>query len=342
MPLCLFPRKKKNMAQPIWKDYFVDFGAITSADFSISVDGTIIFEGRAVKKPSQSTLQVKINDICQAYLSASLPVFTQGVFTRDSIAKTFEVYKNGTLVQSVTFSLDYSYDYNRSNNIASSPIIPKVVADQPFIFSQYEAAQIDVAITTPTGVIDIPIAIAKQDDFNDDFNMDFAQSVAKAASGSIYIDLTKYGNPSKVQVGGITYDVVNTCDRFALYYVNAYGGWDSLLLQGRADEKDVITRKEVTLTYDNRTPQARGRQNYLNEVVKTYTLRTGWLTDAQAAKMWHLLESTNVYLYDIVKKQMHSCIITNAEAPFKTFKGEGGKLVSYELNVELSQGRVRR
>lgn len=322
----------------------MDFGNVQSIGFYIIVDNTRIFEGLAVRKPGQSSLEVRINDICESYLSSQLPTFVNGRFSTDAIAKEFDICESATdeVVDSVTFTLDYSYDYNRNSNIASSPIVPVVDVNQPFIYSEYEASQIDVQVVTPGGVIDIPIAVARVDDFNNDFNNDFAQSVIGASSGSIYLNLTQFNNPTQVIVGGITYQVVSSCHRFALYYVNGYGGWDSLLMEGRPQESDAITRMNTILSYNNRTPQARGKNNYLNEIVKSFTLRTGFLTDAQSAKMWHLLESTNVYLYDLQTSQMHSVVLTNTDAPFKTFRGEGGKFYQYEVNVELSQSRLRR
>lgn len=327
------------MAQPIWKDYFVDFGELDAVNYTVKVGGEAIFEGRAVRKPMEDSLLVRINDVCESYLVSSLPAMKDDTFTSAYISRVFEVYKDGFLYTTVTFSLDYSYDATKTDTIASFPILPILHINQPLIYTQYETSAIDVIITKTNGTKKtLTITTAGGGDYNNDYNDDFLHD---GQPGSVYVNLATH-EAKKVNIRTLAYDVVNTCDRYALYYVNAYGGWDSLLLQGRADEKDTITRKEVTYTYNNRNTHDRARTNYLNEIVKTYTLRTGWLTDAQAAKMWHLLESTNVYLYDIVKKQMHSCIITNAEAPFKTFKGEGGKLVSYELNVELSQGRVRR
>lgn len=331
------------MAVPIWKDYYVNLGNVSSADFSIMADGSTIYEGRAVRKPGEVYLQIKINDICEGYLSAHLPTFINGRFTPDNLTKTFAIYSGESFVQNVTFSLDYSFEYNRSGDVASSPIVPVVDINQPFIYSEYDASQIDVDIIDSNGdVVNMPIAVARQDDFNDDFNNDFAQSIQSPASGSIYLDLRQFPDIAQVRVGGITYQVIRSCNRYALYYVNAYGGWDTLLMQGQPSESDTITRSEVSLVYNNSTPSARGRKNYVNEIVKTFTLKTGLLTDAQAAKMWHLLESTNVYLYDLQTSQMHSVVITNTDAPFKTFKGEGGKLFQYDVNVELSQQRVRR
>lgn len=327
------------MAQPIWKDYFVDFGNVSSAEYTIQANGGVIYEGVAVRRPTDTTLKVRINDICESYLSAALPYFVNIAFTIDPISRTFEVYSNGILKASVEFYMDYSYDATRTTNVASSPIIPLLDVRQPLIFTQYNATQIDVDIYYADGSHTLIPISALGGDYNNDYNNDY--STSERNSGSIYVNLNTY-QPTKVIIRGITYQVVTSCHKYALYYVNAYGGWDSLLMEGRPTETDTIARKEVSLDYNNANVTERGRVNYLNEIVKGYTLRTGFLTDAQAAKMWHLLESTNVYLYDLTTRKMMPCVITNTDAPFKTFRGEGGKFFQYEVNVELSQSRVRR
>lgn len=325
------------MAQPIWKDYFVDFGDVDTVDYTIKVGGDAIYEGTAVRRPLAETLTVRINDVCASYLVSSLPAMVNSSFTSSYISRIFEIYKNGTLYETVAFLLDYSYDTTRTTTIASSPIIPVLHKKQPLIYTQYETSSVDVILTASSGTrTTITIPTSGGGDYNNDYNDDFSHD---GQPGSVYVNVE---SAVKVNVRTLEYNVVDTCDRYALYYVNAYGGWDSLLMQGRYKESDDIARKEVTLTYENREPQSRGRYNYLNEIVKTFKLRTGWLTDAQAAKMWHLLESTNVYLYDIQTGKFHSAIITNTDAPFKTFLGEGGKFFQYEIDVELSQNRVRR
>jgi hypothetical protein len=62
----------------------------------------------------------------------------------------------------------------------------------------------------------------------------------------------------------------------------------------------------------------------------------------EAAKMHHLLGSTEVYLYDLEKDRMIPVVITDNECKYKTFQNEGGKLVEYEINVKVAKQMIRR
>ena len=58
--------------------------------------------------------------------------------------------------------------------------------------------------------------------------------------------------------------------------------------------------------------------------------------------MHHLLNATEVYLYDIVKEQMIPVLLKNTTTEYKTFKGNGGKLINYTIEVAFANERIRR
>jgi hypothetical protein len=145
-----------------------------------------------------------------------------------------------------------------------------------------------------------------------------------------------------VEIGSMTYQAITSCHTHALYYVNAYGGWDFLLLEGRTIETDSYTRHEHKQEYDNRDVANRGTKNYLNEVAKSYVLHTGWLFGDQASRVHHLLGSTEVYLFEIQSQRMIPVTITDNSCKYKTFQNEGGKLVEYEINVKVAKQMIRR
>lgn len=146
----------------------------------------------------------------------------------------------------------------------------------------------------------------------------------------------------EVQSTGATYRFVDTCARYALYYVNAYGGWDMLMMDGLDEERDELTRHEATRVYDNGNAANRGTVNYVNEIQKSWTLRTGYLTDEQAGRMHHLLNSTQVYLYDISSAAFTPVVLSGTTTEYRTYRNQGRKLVSYEVEARLAQERMRR
>ena len=138
------------------------------------------------------------------------------------------------------------------------------------------------------------------------------------------------------------YFPINANLKYALYYRNAYGGVDVFLIEGNHKEVDNLTRHTREVEYDNSDVMNRGRQNYVNEISKSLILHTSWLTDEEASRMHHLLNSNEVYLYDIPNEKMIPVILKNTTTEYKTYKSNGCKLVDYAIEVEFANKRVRR
>jgi hypothetical protein len=127
-----------------------------------------------------------------------------------------------------------------------------------------------------------------------------------------------------------------------LYYVNAYGGWDQFLLEGNDMEADELTRYIREVEYDNNQLVNRGTDNYVSEISKTWTLHSGLLTDDQASRMHHLLNSQMVFLCHISSGDMIPVIMKTNTCEYKTFKNQGRRMVEYTMEVGLAQNRIRR
>ena len=343
----------------IWKDFTVELHPIDGEDFfnfDIVKSGYgSIYSGKAWKKPGQTgdTIPIKINDICVDYIDPIVMPPLEHLAVTDTPAYTvFQIF-NGVTVASVPFFPDWSYDYDFDIETMglSFPILDKIDSRQWLFFSIYSTESVKVTITNDDGtVFDFLVGIRLQDDFSNDFNNDFSQKDIPRVLSTLVLDLSRYPGAKHISIDGTTapyynhveYDIINTCNRYALYYINAYGGWDSIVLQGLPTEQDSLTRHIAQRIYDNSIVSNRGRFNWCNEIIKNWTLRTGWLTDSQSARMHHLLNSTQVYLYDMQTAQMLPIVLTGTTTDYKTFKGSGNQMYIYEIQAELAQDRVRR
>jgi hypothetical protein len=74
-------------------------------------------------------------------------------------------------------------------------------------------------------------------------------------------------------------------------------------------------------------------------VTRTWELHTGWLTDAEAGRMGHLLGSPLVYLYDCVSGVYYPVIIKTDEYQQKVTRYDG--MIQYTINVELAETMKR-
>lgn len=341
------------MAVPIWKDYPVTLGTGDAYDYEIRLDdnsGDIIYFGRAHKRPGAASVVVKVNDICAAYLAERLPALNiPAGFTSFAVAQTFCVRAlvSGTWTTKATidFYNDWSYDhgFNPATMPLSDPITGELDPRQHLIFSTLPASDITAVLTFEDGTTStIVIPIASSADFNNDFNEDFAHIDTAAHGGAAVIDLSAFSGIASVTIAGVTYKVRSeACPRYALYYVNAYGGWDSLLIDGNDRRIDTYDRHTIDMDYDNADPAARGRDDYAIEVTPNLELHTGYLTDEQSARMHHLLGSTHVYLYDLPTGVVRPLVLTNTECEFKRFR-TGHTLNAYTITAQVAQQFVRR
>lgn len=340
------------MAIPIWKDKIVDLGTSESVDFCIKLDhpsGEMIYRGKAHRRPGESHINIRVNDICADYLQNTLPTLSQAEFSELSFPLKFYVQRliDGEWVSASSFEFlnDWSYDdsYDVTTMGMSFPVNGRIDARQWVVYTAYEAEEVTATLTFTDGTtstVIIPIAIS--DDFNADFNNDFSRSTRAAGSGTAVFDLSAWEDVASITINGKVFQIVTDCREWVLYYVNAYGGWDSLLIEGNTTEKDNLTRHSVDMEYDNRDSKNRGRRNYVNEIEKVYTLNTSWMSDGESARMHHLLNSTEVYLGNINTGEMLPVILNNTTTEYKTYKGNGGRLVNYTIEATIAHDRIRR
>ena len=339
------------MADSIWKDYFVTLGTGDSIQYRIALQDTseVIYTGKAYKRPGESSIVARINDVCADYLENVLPYLSQAEFTLLNLPLTFDVdvYSSGSWVNkdSVAFINDwsYDYDYDPSTMGMSFPINGRIDARQPVVWTGLNVSTVTATIyfkdgTTATVIIPVEIS----NDFNDDFNNDFSRSVRTAGSGTAVFLLNAWTDVDKIEIDTTTYQVVTECARYALYYVNAYGGWDTFLIEGNALETDSLKRYTREVVYDNNNIQNRGTHNYVNEITKGFTFHTGWLYHDQGERMHHLINSPNVFLYDIANEQMIPVILPATTCEYKNYKNQGNQLVNYTIEVQIAQNFTRR
>ena len=325
------------MATPIWKDYSIDVSS-SPTNFRVKLDGTIIHEGRAVPDGNGYN-KVRMNDICRPYLFASMPALgSSGWNSQVSLERTFVLEwqdSNGqyTLNSSVTFTYDWSYQtWNNTNK--SFPIVPVLDARQDLLYTT-EAASFMIEMLAADGT-----------------QISYAYITA-AAPGTHDLGVWDPGyvtsNTAKIRITGagvnITYDIDRSgCHNYVLYYVNAFGGWDSFLITGKALKRDTYERKQYKRTYNNSqtNPGQFGTVTYRNDITRKWELHTDWLTDGQAQLMHHLLGSTMVYLQDLNSGTVMPVNITDSECVYKTFATNGHKMASYVINVDLAQNITRR
>lgn len=144
-------------------------------------------------------------------------------------------------------------------------------------------------------------------------------------------------------VEGGDYTVVDSCNaEYGLYYLNAYGGWDAFLFEGKSEKKDTITQYTTDRSFNNTTLDFEAYR-YVSEISTSYTLHTGWLNDEQSENFVRNLVGSNlVYLHDLKNDNIIPAIITDTNVTYQKMKNNGGKQAAYTVNIKNSQSKLRQ
>ncbi|WP_418981693.1 hypothetical protein [Alistipes sp.] len=321
-------------AQPIWKDFIVLLEGESWGDsvrYYVTCDGERIFSGKAHRRPGDESIRFTINDICAPYLSQDFrpeSLSERGVVRNEGAGRHFAVFDSSdhTLLDEVFFYLDFSFDpsYDATKAGPSLPVTGTVDPRQTLVVSTYDDSLVEVRVTTSQGR-----------------ELAFTHRGA-GTPATLYFPVGDFPDARKIEALGRTYEVARRCGRYVLYYVNAFGGWDSLAVDGTALETDNYTRSTYKRSYDNSAPWAKGTVNYRNDYEKSVKLVTGWLSDEQSRRMHHLFGSTNVYLHDLSTHTTRAVTISDKSFVYKTYRSEGRRLVNYTLNATVSQDFTRQ
>lgn len=321
------------MANPIWKDFYVNLGTADSVQFRILDDDVVIYAGTSHKRPGHAVNKIRINDICADYILTEFPQLGNDFVGHVLSRYVVEILTDGAYqyCDDAEFYCNWSNDYqfNPLEKGLNCPVNGKVSPLTPIPYSLLHAHEMELE-SEKTGIIwyQSPNVIG--------------------ACGTYMVDINNLPSGDVVRLGeqevekSSVYKVVDSCHDYALYYRNAYGGVDLLLIEGNHAESDNLTRHTREIEYDNNIISNRGKANYVNEISKTMTLHTSWLTDEESSRMHHLFNSTEVYLFDIVNQKMIPVLLTNTTTEYKTYKGNGGKLVNYAIEVAIAQEMIRR
>ena len=176
-------------------------------------------------------------------------------------------------------------------------------------------------------------------------NTDLSRPInGRYVAGMYKMDTTVDGKSGTVtnSLNGDTYNVLADCGEYALYYLNAYGGWDALLIDGTVLKKSTITQYTTDRNYNNNSIEFE-QTKYINEIQDAYEINTGFLTDEQAANLSkNLIPSKEIYLHFISDNKIIPVLITDTSVTYQTYQTNNLQMPQYKINVKESQIKLRR
>lgn len=304
-------------AIPICEEIALEVDA-AKTEYHINVNGEEepIYTGYAYRYPDEEELKIELNDILSDYLHNHIS-FTEGLQEMDGFAKQFTI----TTPNNSKTVIAYNAWAKPNTPILNDPI-SNIIDPRQYYFVNYidgygdlyfyrDGEEIDGLGTVCGGVYVAPRVILK-------------------CGESYRYDVRQIDNGI---VGEIDFVFMETNKNYALYYVNAYGGWDSLAIRGNVTRTDNIQSQ----TYKNKT---NGKVKYLNTSTATWQLYTDDMNDG--SKMHHLLESNEVYLHNLETDEITPVLITDSNCVYKNYANQGNTRFHYTINVEASNYKVRK
>lgn len=291
-----------NNIQPIWKDYYVTFLTEDSpVNYSIRINGEPIFYGKAWCPPSTSkqTYTTKINTICENYLKNEIDGF-ENITTVSKGIVHFDAIKTFQIINDDTLNVidEVTFVYDYSYDDTIRYNMQSVLMNKPV---------------------------------NNRIKEGMYTFQTNCQNESVYTLISKT-KPL------INYYTINDCkSKWALYYLNRYGGWDCLLIEGYVSKTDSYQRKTLKNDYDNNTLEF-GDRIYMTDISESYEINTGWLNEKESEILaFNLLPSPTAYLHDLEKDKLIPVNINDAEVMYKNRNNTGRKLLSYTINVTNAQ-----
>lgn len=362
--------------QPICDDVYYADSNTSVLEYTIDVDNEPIYAARAYAEPN-GYVNFNINKICANYLSNGLPNnFKEGIQINNDYIKEFKLRSLNQLnamedIGRYVFYNSYDYDNVLQGPNLNFPIRYKreevLINDSPNTLNvitvdrrQFGIASCITRIKTANDGIEIEAArmdngnivlVDSIDSYYETNDGLASQAISMFRNVSTdYVLVTNKGDYSLLFDGEETGDrledytlfkIEDTCYDYCLYYCNAYGGWDSLLIKGNVSKTDNINSQYYTKTYNNRLPQFE-KKKYVNLITTKYTLYTDWFNDAEQNRLYHLLESTEVYLHNLNTDKIEPVNIKNSDCKYKTFTNNGRKKFYNTIEVEVAQTKLRK
>ena len=324
-----------------------------------------IFEGLAIRRTGEP-LDVSVNDIVADYFDASINAYDIDMTSTDWQEKSR---------LNVAVRVDTSADRDTWTSgtpfalLADWSYIVRSIPDPGWqcapIRAQFEAGFYLTGTIIGDGTDQIQATViegGQRGSFNRSFSSAFSRAITHTvnvgasfdkANADAYALLTSEDvQPGDVVfltttlgVKGPEFRVLEPCHQYALYYRNAFGGIDFMLVKGPVTRTEGYVRNTAGRHIDKALrglAYQRGVVSYRNDVTVRWTLPLGALTDDEASRVWHLSGSTEVWLYDRVADYWTPVRITDAENIDKTFRNQGRKRVEYTITAETAQERQRR
>ena len=292
-----------------------------------------------------------LNEILGQYVNPTPITFTTSVQSDNASHSTFYIYytqDDWETWTNDTVILTYDWSYTGSQRAVLSNPISNLLDYRQFLLYTVKAGTPDVTTTVNVKLENTTIdtfQVSGYTYFNyvrDLSQLDYPGEFTYAYSYDFLVerDTPLVGTYNTITIGSSRYIVTDTCYRYCIYYLNQYGGWDSLLFRGKELKTDDLSRLSYKKNYVANSTDFH-KVDYLTTIAERWQLNTSFLDDIQSSRMISLLASNKLYIHDLQTGHIAPVNVTNSNCEHKTYKNQGRKMATYNVEVSASQPKYR-
>lgn len=233
---------------------------------------------------------------------------------------------NGTEKQIVNYIYDYSYNDQDNYNITEPRQVIDYYDPRQYVFESIYY-YLDENPLLRIGVNDYNFEFTDIKLYNK-YNVTF---IAEDNETIRFCYRIKYGN-REIPLYGTEYKQKCTNAKYAVYYMNVYGGWNWMLFEGNKQIKKynntfntIVTNNKIEIPYKVQS----------NSV---YELTSLYMTDEQSEKLHDLYISPIIYLHDLENNKLIRAKLETKTYTEKTFINQGRKY--FTQNITLSEAKT--
>lgn len=318
---------------PTWKDIVLT-GAILNGEYisyQLNEGEKTLFNGKAYVSPGTIFAKIPFGSIVRDFVSAKINLNLENS-VQDEVAysRVITAKYGANNVEYLVYN-DYSYEDM------------EVSVDMPFVLSRPLSNVVDprqYLFCTVANLSGVASSVAIRQGLSTLVSADvancrtFTLPLSRGKSLALWLFTSgAYKNMS--------YEVRETNADYCLYYLNAYGGYDHLLIKGNSLMSESYTRTEIRRNELNTTLK-HNRDIIATDISRKWQLHTDYLSDEQWALTHHLLGSPHIFLHNLNTGEVTPVIITAHQADWKTYRNQGNRKSNLTIEVEEARTRVRR
>lgn len=281
------------------------------SEITISTDDNILYTGNLVDR-------VNLNQFSPSLFDDKKTIFNNS-YTNLGLTQSLYYDVNGT-VGNVWITYDYSYDTENHQNITEIKQPIDYFDPRQYVFESIWHCNDNVTKVYLNDREYTNIRLWEKYNIVLNGNTSYNYVQLKTMLGRTLVEGKKFYNKC-------------TNAKYAVYYMNTYGGWNWMLFEGNKQIEKQTNKFSSTLNLTNETVP------YKVDTNTSYDLTSLFLTDEGSEKLQDLYKSQMVYLHILGTDKIFKVNVDTKNYTIKSFINQGRKF--FTQNITLTEAKTK-